>query len=134
MAPRTFNVRFPCGTQLTFGSLIFAAGKDGDLKMLSPGPALEHLALPSSSTSGGSCSGSDPCAGSYIRIAKIVQDILVVASILRPLVEALTSSTSASTPDPDSSDDYPEIGAIIYGEMVKAMEDEKARVRNDGTQ
>jgi hypothetical protein len=50
------------------------------------------------------------------------------------LVEALSSSTSASTPDPDSSDDYPEIGAIVYGEMVKAMEDEKARVRNNGTQ
>jgi hypothetical protein len=37
MASRTFDVKFPYGTQLTFGSLIFAAGENGELKMLSLG-------------------------------------------------------------------------------------------------
>jgi hypothetical protein len=119
MVPRTFDIKFPCSTQLTFGSLTFAAGEDGDLKILPPGPALEHLALASASASGRSCSGSDPCAGSYIRTAKIVQGIPVVTTILWPLAEASSSSTSASTPDPDSSDDYPEIGASAYGEPAE---------------
>jgi hypothetical protein len=48
MASRTFDVKFHCGTQLTFGSLTFATEEDGDLKMLSPGPTPEHLALTSS--------------------------------------------------------------------------------------
>jgi hypothetical protein len=118
MAPRTFDVKFPCGTQLTFGSLTFAAGEDGDLRMLPPGLAPEHLALTSSSASSGSCSGSDFCARGYIRTAKIVQGIPVVTSILRPLAGALSSSSSASTLDPDSSDDYPEIGASACGKFA----------------
>jgi hypothetical protein len=61
----------------------------------------------------------DPCAGSYIHTAKIVQGIPVVTSILRPLARALSSSSSASTPDLDSSDDYPEIGASAYGEPAE---------------
>jgi hypothetical protein len=84
MAPWTFDIKFPCGTQLTFESLTFAAREDGDLKMLPPGPALEHLALASPSASGGSCSGSDLYAGSYISTAKIVRGIMVVTFILRP--------------------------------------------------
>jgi hypothetical protein len=79
--------------------------------MLPPGSTTEHLALASSSTSGGSYSGSDPCARSYICTVKIVRGIPVVTSILRPLVGASSSSSSASTPDLDSSDDYPEIRA-----------------------
>jgi hypothetical protein len=42
-----------------------------------------------------------------------------VKSILRPLAGASSSSTSASTPDLDSFDDYPEIGASAYGETVE---------------
>jgi hypothetical protein len=82
MALRTFNVKFPYGTQLTFGSLTFATGEDGDLKILPPGPAPKHLALASLLASGGSCSGSDPCAGRYICTAKIIQGIPIVTSIL----------------------------------------------------
>jgi hypothetical protein len=119
MAPRTFDVKFPCGTQLTFGLLTFAAGEDRHLKMLPPGPAPEHLALASSSASGGSCSGSDPCAESYIPTIKIVQGIPVMTSILRPLAKASSSSTSTSTPNPDSFDDYPEIGANACGELTE---------------
>jgi hypothetical protein len=37
MAPWTFDIKFPCGTQFTFGSLTFAAGKNGNLKMLPQG-------------------------------------------------------------------------------------------------
>jgi hypothetical protein len=66
MALRTFDVKFSCGTQLTFGSLIFAAGENEELKMLPPKPAPGHLAPTSSSTSGRSCTGSGHCAGSYI--------------------------------------------------------------------
>jgi hypothetical protein len=99
--------------------LTFATGEDGDLKILPLGPALEHLALASASASGGSCSRSDPYAGSYIRTAKIVQGIPVVTTILWPLAGASSSSTSTSTPDPDSSDDYPEIGASAYGEPME---------------
>jgi hypothetical protein len=119
MAPRTFDVKFSCGTLLTFMSLTFVAEEDGDLNMLPPGLAPERLTLTSSSTSGGSCSGSDPCAGSYICTAKIVGGIPVVTSILRPLVGASSSLSSASTPNLDSSDDYHEIGASACGEPME---------------
>jgi hypothetical protein len=78
MAP--LNVKFPCGTQFTFGSLTFVTG-EGDLKMLPLEAALERLMLvhgtdpcspANSSTSGGVCSRSDPCAWLFIRIVEIV--------------------------------------------------------------
>jgi hypothetical protein len=119
MASRTFHIKFPCGNQLTFESLTFAIEEDRDLKMLPPGPTPEHLAPTSSSASDRSYVGSDRCAENYIRTAKIVQGIPVVTSILWPLAGASSSSTSASTPDSDSSDDYPEIGANAYGEPAK---------------
>jgi hypothetical protein len=37
MAPWTFDVKFSRGTQFTFGSLTFAVGEDGDLKMVPQG-------------------------------------------------------------------------------------------------
>jgi hypothetical protein len=89
------------------------------MKILPLGPAPEHLALASSSASGGSYLGSDPCAGSYIRTVKIVWGIPVVTSILQPLVGASSSSTSASTTDLDSSDDYPEIRASACEEPAE---------------
>jgi hypothetical protein len=82
MSPGTLDVKFPCGTQLTFRSLTFAVGEDGDMKILPLGPAPECLALTSSSTSSGSCSGLNLCAESYIRTAKIVRGIPVVTFIL----------------------------------------------------
>jgi hypothetical protein len=42
-----------------------------------------------------------------------------VTSILQPLAGASISSSSALTPDPDSSDDYPDIGASAYGKPVE---------------
>jgi hypothetical protein len=119
MVPWMFDAKFPCGTQLTFESLTFAAVEDGDLKMLPLVLAPKHLSLASSSASGRSCSGSDPGAGSYICTSKIIWGIPVVTSMLQPLAGASSSSSAASTPDPDSSDDYPEIGVSACGEPVK---------------
>jgi hypothetical protein len=93
MAPWTFDVKFPRGTQFTFGSLTFAAGEDGDLGMLPTGSAPECLALiygqaPSfpaaTSTSGSAYSGLDPCERHHICTVKLIQGILIVTSILRP--------------------------------------------------
>jgi hypothetical protein len=119
MAPWTFAVKFPPGTEFTFWSLTFAAGEDGDLKMLPPGPPPEHLALAPSSTSSGSCSGLDPCARLYICTANLIWGIPIVTSILRPLTGALSPSSSTSTPDQDSSDDCLEIRTDACGEPVE---------------
>jgi hypothetical protein len=70
-------------------------------------------------SSGGTCSGSDPFTGLYIRTAKLVQGILIMMSILWPIVGVSSSSSSASSPDRDSSSDYPEIRASAYGNSVK---------------
>jgi hypothetical protein len=94
-------------------------GEDGNLKMLPPRPAPEHLALASSSVLDGSCSGLDPCAGLYICTAKLGRGIPVVTSILRPFTGASSLSSSASTPDPDSSNNYLEIGTSTCGEPAE---------------
>jgi hypothetical protein len=87
--------------------------------MLPPGPAPEHLALTPSSGPGGSDTDLDPCAGLYICTAKLVWGIPIVTSILQPLVRASSSSSSALTPDQDSSDNYPEIRTSACGAPVK---------------
>jgi hypothetical protein len=119
MTPWTFDVKFPFGTQFTYGSLTFAAGEDGELRMLPPRPAPELCvsaygqapwSLTISSTSGGACSGLHSFEGLYIRTAKIVRGIPVVMFTLRPLAGASSSSSMTASPDQDSSDDYPEIG------------------------
>jgi hypothetical protein len=75
--------------------------------------------LAPSFTSGGACSGLDPFIGLYIRTAKLVLGIPIVTSILRPFVRASSSSSSASSPGRDSSDDYPEIEASAYGNSAE---------------
>jgi hypothetical protein len=82
MAPWSFDVKFPLGTQFTFGSLTFIAGDDGDLKMLPPGTVPEHPAPAPSSTLGGTCLGSNPFVGLYIRTAKLIRGIPIVTSTL----------------------------------------------------
>jgi hypothetical protein len=66
MAPWAFDMKFPLGTQFTFGSLIFTVGEDRDLKMLLPGPALEHPTPAPSSTSGSTYSSLDLFVGLYM--------------------------------------------------------------------
>jgi hypothetical protein len=119
MTPWSFDVKFPLGTQFTFGSLTFVAGEDEDLKMLPPGTAPEHPAPAPSSTSGGTCSGSSSFAGLYIHTVKLVRGILIITSTIRPFVGASSSSSSASFPDRDSSSGYPEIGASACGNSAE---------------
>jgi hypothetical protein len=73
----------------------------------------------STSTSGSACSDLDPCAGLYIRTAKLVQGIPVVTSIPRPSDGASSSSSSTVSPDQDSFDDYPEIGISTFGDSAR---------------
>jgi hypothetical protein len=128
MTPRTFDVKFPRDTQLTFGSLTFAAEENGNLKMLPPGAAPERIVsthgkdlcrLTTSSTSGSACTCSDSCAGLYICTAKLIWGIPVMTSILRPSTRASSSSSSATSLYQDSSDDYPKIGVSTCGDYAK---------------
>jgi hypothetical protein len=108
MAPWTFDVKFLLGTKLTFGSLTFAAGEDGDLRMLPPGEATEHT--DPSSASSGTQADSDFVDVLYIHTVKLVRGIPVMTTILRPCTGASSSSSSALSSDQGSSEDYPEIG------------------------
>jgi hypothetical protein len=118
MAPWTLDVKFPCDTQFTLGSLMFATVEDGNLRILPLGPALECLApaygqIPCfpiiSSTTGSACSGLDHYEEPHICTIKIVQGIPIVMSILQPSAGASSLSSSAASPDQDSADDYPQI-------------------------
>jgi hypothetical protein len=102
MPPWTFDVKFLLGTRFTFGSLMFAAGVDGDLNMLPPGPAPEHPAPAPSSTSGSTCSGLDPFIGLYIRTAKLIRGMPIVTSTLQTSTGASMSSSTASSPSRNS--------------------------------
>jgi hypothetical protein len=113
MAPWTFNVKFPRSTEFTFRSLTFAAGEDGDLRMLPPGEATEHTAP--SSASSETQADSDLFDGSYIHMVILVRGIPVVTTILRPCTGASSSFSSALSSDQGSSEDYPEIGVSTCG-------------------
>jgi hypothetical protein len=123
MAP--FDVKFPRGTQFTFGSSTFIVGEDGDLKILPLEEAVERLALvhgfdpcspANSSTSDSACLGSDLGAGLFLHTVEIVQGIPVMTSIFQPSAGASSSSSSAASPGHDLADDYPEIGdSTCYG-------------------
>jgi hypothetical protein len=119
MSPWIFDMKFPLGTQFTFGSLMFTVGEDRDLKMLPLRPASEHPTPGPSSTSDNTCSGLDSFTGLYICTGKLVWGILIVTSTLRTFIRAPCSSSSASSPSRDSSDEYPEIGASVYGKSAK---------------
>jgi hypothetical protein len=105
MAPWTFDIKFSRGTKFTFGSLTFAAGKDGDLRMLPPGEAAEHIAPSSASIE--TQAESDLFDGPYIHTVKLVRGIPVVTTILRPCAGASSSSSSALSSDQGSSENYP---------------------------
>jgi hypothetical protein len=108
MAPWTFDIKFPRGTEFTFGSLTFAAREDGDLRMLPPGEAAEHIAP--SSVSSETQAESDLFDGPYVRTVKLIRGIPVVMTILRSCTGAASSSPSALSSDQGSSENYPEIG------------------------
>jgi hypothetical protein len=138
MAPWTFDVKFPRGTEFTFRSLTFAVGEDGDLRMLPPGEATEHTAP--SSASSETQADSDLFDGPYIRTVKLVREIPVVTTILRPCAGASSSSSSALSSDQGSSEDYPEIRVSTCGSsadisrlicMVAPNDDQPRRSSND---
>jgi hypothetical protein len=81
MSPWTFDVKFSCGTQFTFGSLTFTVGENRNIRMLPQGPTPGRLASiygqdlcfsVISSITGGAFSGLDPYAGQHIRTVKLV--------------------------------------------------------------
>jgi hypothetical protein len=74
MAPWIFSIKFPRDTQFIFGSLMFTAGEEENLELLTQGVALNHPALVygkapyypiDPSTSGEACSHLNPYAGPY---------------------------------------------------------------------
>jgi hypothetical protein len=140
MPPWTFDMKFPLGTQFTFRSLTFAVGEDRDLKMLPPGPTPEHPTPAPSSTSSGVCSSLNPFTGLYIRTVKLIRGIPIVMSTLRSFTGAPSSSSSASSPNRDSSDDYTEIGASARGNsaednhliLMMAPNGDRSRNSSDG--
>jgi hypothetical protein len=107
--------------------------------MLPLGPAPEHPTPVPSSASGGACSGSDPFAGLYIHTAKLVHDISIVTSTLRPFVGASGSPSLALSPGRDSSNDYPEIGASACGNsawdgrLILMVAPDRDRARNNSS-
>jgi hypothetical protein len=113
MAPWTFDVKFRLGTKFTFGSLTFAAGEDGDLRMQPPGEATEHTAH--SSASSETQVDSDFIDGPYICMVKHIRGIPVVTTILRPCAGASSLSSSALSSDQGSFEDYPEIRVNTCG-------------------
>jgi hypothetical protein len=79
----------------------------------------QDLCCPATSSRlGGACAGLDSCARLYIHTAKLVHGISVVTSILWPLTGELSSSSSTTSPNQDSSDDYPKIGISTYGDST----------------
>jgi hypothetical protein len=111
MAPWTFDMKFPLGTQFTFGSLTFAVGEDRDLKMLPTGLASEHPIPASSSTSGNTCSGLDSFAVLYIRTAKLIQGIPIVMS-------TLYSDCDVHPPDIHRSTEFVFIGIVPQSRFI----------------
>jgi hypothetical protein len=97
MAPWTFDIKFPRGTEFTFGSLTFVVREDGDLRMLPPGEAAEHIAP--SSASSETQAESDLFDGPYVRTVKLIRGIPVLTTILWPCVGAASSSPSALSSD-----------------------------------
>jgi hypothetical protein len=123
MTPWTFSIKFSYDTQFTFESLIFAIGEDGDLELLTQGPAPKRLApvygqasylLTNSSTLAGACLGLNPYTGSYHRAATTTQRIPIGAPIFQPSAGTSSSSTSTTSLDQDSTDNYPKIGGSTY--------------------
>jgi hypothetical protein len=119
MAPWNFDIKFLYDTWFTFGSLMFAVGEDGSLGLLTQGLTPKRLApvygqapylLANSSTLGGFCSDLNRYVEPYHCAAKTTQGIPIRAPIFQPSVGTSSSSTSAASPDQDSTNDYPEIG------------------------
>jgi hypothetical protein len=106
--------------------------------MLPPGEATEHTAP--SSASSETQADSDLFDGPYIRTVKLVREIPVVTTILRPCAGASSSSSSALSSDQGSSEDYPEIRVSTCGSSADisrlicmvALNDDQPRRSSNG--
>jgi hypothetical protein len=118
MAHWTFSIKFAYDTQFIFRCLMFVIGENGNLELLSRGPALRHPAPMYGTTPyyptnpcmlGGAYSGLNPHVGPYYLSAMTSQGRPIGKTILQSAAGASSSSSSGATPDWDSIEDYPEI-------------------------
>jgi hypothetical protein len=102
MTPWTFSIKFLYDTQFIFGSLMFAAGDDGRLELLTQGPTSRHLTSvygqvaylsTDPSTSDMAYSYLNPYAESYYLSASTSQGCPIGKSILQLSAEASSSSS-----------------------------------------
>jgi hypothetical protein len=126
MDPWTLNMKLLYDTQFIFGSLMFTDEEDGNLELLTRGPAPRHLApvyreslyyptdLSTSSTSSSSYSGLNPHAGSYHLFTVTSRGHPIEAPIFQPLVGTSSSVSLGATHDRDFIEDYPKIGGNAY--------------------
>jgi hypothetical protein len=86
MTPWTLRIKFPYDTQFIFGSLMFSAGEDKNLDLLTQDPMPRHPAsiygkapyYPANpSTSGEACSGLNPYVAPYYLSAMTSQGLLI---------------------------------------------------------
>jgi hypothetical protein len=125
MTPWTSDVKFPYGAQFLIGSLMFAIGEDGNLKLLPRGLAPSYCqpvygkapyypADPSTSLAlDNACSGLNPYVGSYYLSAMTSQGYPIGTPIFQPSVGTSSSSSLGASPDRDSIEEYPKIGGNI---------------------
>jgi hypothetical protein len=119
MTSWTISIKFSYDNQFIFRSMMFVAGDDGNLELLTRGPTPRHepvygqasYLLIDPSTSGRACSGLNPHVGSYYLSVMMSQGYPIGKTILLPLAGASSSSSSRATPDRDSAENYHEIGA-----------------------
>jgi hypothetical protein len=105
---------------------MFTAGEDGNLELLTRGPAPRHHALvygkapyhpidlQTSSTSGGACLSLNPYAGTYYLSAMTSQGHPIGMTIFQPSARTSSSSSSRAAPNQDSIEDCPEIRGSAY--------------------
>jgi hypothetical protein len=114
-------VEFPYDTQFIFRSLIFAAGEDGNLELLTRGPASRHPVSVygitpyypiDPSTSGGACSCLNPHVGLYYLSLMTSQGLPIRKTIFQSTTGTSSSSSLGPTPDRDSIEDYLEISGV----------------------
>jgi hypothetical protein len=101
----TFSIKFPYDTPFIFGSLMFAAGEDGNLELLTQGPAPRHPApvygktpyYPTDpSTSSGTCSDLNHYAWQYYLSTMTSQERPIRKTILQSSAGASSFSSSGA--------------------------------------
>jgi hypothetical protein len=127
MAPCIYDKKFSVGTQFLFGTLMFTAGKDGNLELQVQGSPPRQWALiwggapccpagPSSMTTSASDdirTGLNPYAGPYTLAAMTSWGHPIRAPMFRSSGGTRSPTSSGASTDRDSAEDYPEIGGSV---------------------